>query len=91
MKTILSIILSTFLLFGCVIVPKVKEPIVELIKPMQFSKEVFELCPALDERVLSSTFEDVQAAYADTANKYAICAGKQYNSVILIKEFGNVK
>jgi hypothetical protein len=90
MKTILSIILSTFLLFGCATV-ELDEPVVELIKPMQFDKEVLELCPALDDKVITPTFENVQAAYADTANKYAICANKQYNSVKIIKEFGNIK
>lgn len=90
MKTILSIILSTFLLFGCSTV-EVDEPVVELIKPMQFDRELLELCPALSVDMPLITFEDVQSAYADTANKYAICAGKQYNSVKIIKEFGNIK
>lgn len=91
MKNILSVVLATFLLFGCGHFKKVDEPVVELIKPMQFSKEVFDLCPTLSENVLTATFEDVQAAYADTANKYVMCAGKQYNSVKLLKEFGNIK
>lgn len=90
MKTILSIILSTFLLFGCSTF-KIKEPVVELTKPMQFDRELLELCPALDDKVMAPTFENVQTAYADTANKYAVCANKQYNSVKIIKEFGNIK
>lgn len=89
MKIILSIILSIFLT-SCTW-PIKPEPVIEPAKVIKIDKAVLLTCDLLKEDVILATFPDILVAYSDIATKYADCAGKQNNSIKLLKEFGNIK
>lgn len=89
MKIILSIILSIFLT-SCTWQTK-PEPVIEPTKVVKIDKAILLPCDLLKEDVILATFPDILVAYSDIATKYADCAGKQNNSIKLLKEFGNIK
>ena len=86
----IPIIFLSILLTGCPW-PIKPEPAIELAKPVKIEKAALELCNLLQEDIVLVTFPDLLVAYSDIATKYAECAGKQKNSVKLLKEFGNIK
>ncbi len=93
MKIIPILILSIFLT-GCGFLENFKkkeEPPAITTNKVHIDKESLDLCVSLDETLVVRNFQDAVVAYSDLAVKYGNCANKQYNSVKLLKQFGNIK
>lgn len=85
---LISIILLALFLQGCNTIPEIAIP---ADKPVNISKEALEPCSLLKENLAISSFEDAIVAYGDLSTAYGTCANKQFTSIKLLKQFGNIK
>lgn len=90
MKTFLIIILSIFLT-SCAFLKKDNIPTVAEAKEVRINSIALEPCALLPEDIVLVTFGDILLAYGNIVNQYGDCAKKQFNSIVLLKEFGGIK
>lgn len=89
MKIIPIIILSIFLT-GCACFKKPDDVVIDTPKVANINAKVLEPCALLPETGAIKTFEEVLDAYGNLASLYGTCAVKQNNSIVVIKQFGNI-
>lgn len=80
------VILLASLLIGCT-----SAPVATIVdKKVHIDSAVLEPCALIPNTKINS-IEDVLLENIDLYTLYATCAKKQDNSVLIIKEFGNIK
>lgn len=92
MKYILAIVL-TVSLQGCALLDIFKKPQPPAINTQVVSIDSAKLeqCDKLPEDIVIGSFEYMLTVHGELVSLYAKCAGKQSDSIILLKKFGNVK
>lgn len=93
MKFILAIILSLSLQ-GCALLDffkKHEEPPAITTQKVSIDSSKLEQCEQLPENIAVGSFEYMLAVHGQIVELYAKCAGKQADSIILLKKFGNIK
>jgi hypothetical protein len=88
MKLILIIMLLS--LASCGFLTKNTDSIITE-KTVRVDSRALEPCPQLETLITGATFEDLQRVVILNTELYYICKEKQANSIVLIKEFANIK
>lgn len=76
---------------ACSIFEKKVPPVLESTKVTNIDRRLLEPCSLLDENIEILTFEDALLAYSRLGEKYSVCAKLHDDSVIIMKQMGNIK
>ena len=87
-------LLLTISLQGCAFLDffkKREEPPAITTQVVNIDSSKLQQCEQLPENIAIGSFEYMLAVHGQTVELYAKCAGKQADSIILLKKFGNIK
>ena len=90
MKVILVVMVMLLSLTSCGFLTKNTDSIIAE-KVVRVDARALEPCPKLENVIVSASFEDLQRVFILNTELYYICKEKQAASIILLKEFANIK